>query len=62
MEKYLQVIRQDLAREITSRGFTDFSIFKTDYPKVVNAFGVVRGRWSDSEYYGVDEDPEKIPY
>lgn len=62
MEKYLQAIRQGLARGITSRGFSDFTIFKTDYPNVVNAFGVVKGRWKDFEYYGLDEDPKKIPY
>jgi hypothetical protein len=62
MQKYLEAIRQDLARAITTCGFTDFTIFKTDYPNVVNAFGVVKGRWGDFEYYGLDEDPKKIPY
>jgi hypothetical protein len=51
-----------LARAITTCGFTDFTIFKTDYPNVVNAFGVVKGRWNDLEYYGLDEDPKNIPY
>jgi predicted O-methyltransferase YrrM len=62
MQKYLEAIRQDLARAITTRGFTDFTIFKTDYPNVVNAFGVVHGRWGDFEYYGLDENPKEIPY
>jgi predicted O-methyltransferase YrrM len=62
MQKYLQAVRQDLARGLTTRGFTDFTIFKTDYPNEVNAFGVVAGRWKDLEYYGLDEDPEQIPY
>ena len=62
MGKYLHAVRHDLAHGITSRGFTGFTIFKTDYPNVVNAFGVVKGRWNDFEYCGLDEDPKKIPY
>jgi predicted O-methyltransferase YrrM len=61
MQKYLQVISQGLARGIAACGFTDFTVFKTDYPNTVNAFGLVKGRFQDFEYYGLDEDPKKIP-
>ena len=61
--KYLQTIRQDLARVMTAYGFTDFTIFKTDYPNgVVNAFGIMQGRSKDFEYFGLDENPKQIPY
>jgi predicted O-methyltransferase YrrM len=62
MQKYLQSIRQDLANGIIARGFTNFTIFKTDYPNAINAFGVVKGRFQDLEYYGLDEEPERIVY
>ena len=62
MQKYLRAIRQGLASGISARGFTNFTIFKTDYPNAINAFGVVEGRFQDFEYYGLDEDPAQIPY
>jgi predicted O-methyltransferase YrrM len=62
MQKYLQAIRHGLARGMTACGFNDFTIFKTDYPNTVNAFGVVKGRWKDFDYYGLDEDPKQILY
>jgi predicted O-methyltransferase YrrM len=62
IRKYLDAVRQDLAREITARGFADFTIFKTDSANMVNAFGIVKGRWKDLEYYGLDEDPNQILY
>jgi predicted O-methyltransferase YrrM len=61
--KYLEAVRQDLARAMTAYGFTDFTIFKSDYPNdAVNAFGITRGRCKDFDYFGLDEDPKQIPY
>jgi predicted O-methyltransferase YrrM len=62
LPKYLQAIREGLASAMTARGFSDFTIYKTDYPYVVNAFGVVGQRWEGFEYYGLDEDPKNLPY
>ena len=38
-QKYLKAIREGLAHAIRACGFTDFIIFKTDYPNAINAFG-----------------------
>lgn len=62
LPKYLQAIREGLASAMTASGFSDFTIYKTDYPYVVNAFGVVGQRWQGFEYYGLDEDPKNLPY
>ena len=62
IQKYLQAIREGLARGMIARGFSDFTVFKTDYPNAINAFGVIKGRFGDSEYYGLDEDPKQVPY
>jgi predicted O-methyltransferase YrrM len=61
MPKYLQAIRERLGTAMNACGFSDFTIYKTDYPNVVNAFGI-NGRWKDFVYHGLDEDPQTIPY
>lgn len=58
---YLRKIREDLATAMTSYGFSDFTIYKTDYPNVINAFSIM-DRWEDYVYHGLDEDPKKILY
>ena len=62
LPKYLQAIREGLASAMTACGFPEFTIYKTDYPYVVNAFGIVGQRWQDFEYHGFDEDPKFLPY
>jgi predicted O-methyltransferase YrrM len=62
LPKYLQAIRERLASAMTTCGFTDFTIYKTDHPYVVNAFGVDEPRWQDFEYHGLDEDPKHLSY
>lgn len=61
LPKYLQATREGLASAMTACGFNDFTIYKTDYPHVINAFGI-RERWQDFVYYGLDEDPKTLPY
>ena len=62
MSKYLHAIRDGLASAMNAGGFSDFTIYKTDYPYVVNAFGIDGQRWKDFEYHGLDEDPKCLPY
>jgi len=62
LSKYLQAIREGLGSAMTACGFSDFTIYKTDYPYVVNAFGIDGQRWQDFEYHGLDEDPKNLPY
>ena len=37
----------------------EITIYKTDYPSVLNCFGI-GSRWGDFLYYGLDEDPTQV--
>ena len=56
---YLAMIARDLHRELSARRVESFSVFKTPYPSDMNCFGV-GFRFSDQDYYGLDEDPSVV--
>jgi predicted O-methyltransferase YrrM len=58
---YLRAVREDLASAMKAGQISDTTIFKTDYPYIVNAFGIDE-RFKDFEYHGLDEDPKCLPY
>jgi len=57
----LQSLRTGLADWLDRCGFSDFTIFKTDFPGRCNSFGI-GPRWQQYDYYGLDEDPTRIIY
>jgi predicted O-methyltransferase YrrM len=58
---YLEAVRYRVGEWLQALGFTDFTIFKTDVPGILNCFGIQQ-RWKDYVYYGLDEDPSQIVY
>ena len=60
-QKFLHLVRTGLADGLHSRGFSDFTIFKTDLAGPCNSFGI-GPRWQEYTYYGLDEDPARIVY
>jgi len=58
-QKLVQSVHFRLARGLTERGFSNFTIYKTDYPGICNAFGI-GSRWQHYVRYGLDEDPNRI--
>jgi hypothetical protein len=45
--------------ELTLLAMKEITIYKTDYPSVLNFFGI-GSRWGDFLYYGLDEDPTQV--
>jgi predicted O-methyltransferase YrrM len=60
-QKFLSLVRTGLADWLHARGFSDFTIFKTDLAGRCNSFGI-GPRWQEYAYYGLDEDPARIVY
>jgi predicted O-methyltransferase YrrM len=56
---HLGFVKEQLGEQLGTLGFKDLTIYKTDYPGVLNCFGM-GSRWADYLYYGLDEDPTKI--
>lgn len=56
---HLIFVKDQLGKQLSDLGFNDFTIYKTDYPRAVNCFGIAP-RWADYIYYGLDEDPNRI--
>jgi predicted O-methyltransferase YrrM len=57
---HLGFVREQLGKQLETLGFKNLTIYKTDYPGILNCFGI-GPRWADYLYYGLDEDPMKIP-
>jgi predicted O-methyltransferase YrrM len=57
--RHLQFVKEDLGNQLTSLGIKEVTIYKTDYPSVLNCFGI-GSRWGDFLYYGLDEDPTQV--
>ncbi len=57
----LQSVHADLGHGLTERGFSNFTIYKTDLPGACNSFGI-GSRWQQYVYYGLDENPNRIIY
>jgi predicted O-methyltransferase YrrM len=56
---HLTFVKDQLGEQLGDLGFNNFTIYKTDYPRALNSFGI-SSRWGDYIYYGLDEDPGKI--
>jgi predicted O-methyltransferase YrrM len=59
--EFLRSIHANLGPGLTERGFSNFTIYKTDLPGVCNSFGI-GSRWQQYVYYGLDENPNRIVY
>jgi hypothetical protein len=57
--RHLRFLKEDLGTELTLLGMKEITIYKTDYPSVLNCFGI-GSRWGDYLYYGLDEDPTQL--
>jgi predicted O-methyltransferase YrrM len=57
----LQSVHGNLGHGLSERGFSNFTIYKTDLPGACNSFGI-GSRWQQYVYYGLDEDPNRIIY
>jgi hypothetical protein len=57
---HLTIVKKQLGKKLGDLGFNNFTIYKTDYPHPINCFGIT-SRWEDYIYFGLDEDPKKIP-
>jgi predicted O-methyltransferase YrrM len=57
--RHLQFVKEDLGPQLASVGVKEITIYKTDYPSVLNCFGI-GSRWGDFLYYGLDEDPTQV--
>lgn len=57
--KHLQFVKEDLGTELTLLGMKEITIYKTDYPSVLNCFGI-GSSWRDFLYYGLGEDPTQV--
>jgi predicted O-methyltransferase YrrM len=57
--EFLRSIHANLGQGLTERGFSNFTIYKTDLPGACNSFGI-GSRWQQYVYYGLDEDPGRI--
>jgi predicted O-methyltransferase YrrM len=60
LSAHLGFVREQLGERLGTLGFKNLTIYKTDYPGVLNCFGM-GSRWADFLYYGLDEDPTRIP-
>jgi predicted O-methyltransferase YrrM len=60
LSAHLGFVKDKLGKQLETMGFKNLTIYKTDYPGVMNCFGMGL-RWADYLYYGLDEDPSKIP-
>lgn len=56
---YLKLILNNFYFELSCRGLKDFSIYKTTLPSDMNCFGIAQ-RFSEHDYYGLDENPTLI--
>jgi predicted O-methyltransferase YrrM len=56
---YLRFVKEQLGNHLGVRGVKEITIYKTDYPGVLNCFGI-GSRWGDFLYYGLDEDPTQV--
>jgi hypothetical protein len=56
---HLGFVKDQLGNQLGVRGVREFTIYKTDYPGMLNCFGI-RERWGDFLYYGLDEDPTQV--
>lgn len=56
---YLEMILNQLYKELSIRGVQNFSVYKTTLPSDMNCFGVSH-RFSDHDYYGLDDDPTLV--
>ena len=57
--QYLEQIRASLYDEMSSRGFSQVTIWKTTEPDDMNAFGITE-RYVDFSYRGLDWDPKRF--
>jgi predicted O-methyltransferase YrrM len=56
---HLRFVKEQLGNQLGVRGVKEITIYKTDYPGVLNCFGI-GSRWADFLYYGLDEDPTQV--
>lgn len=56
---HLRFVKEQLGNQLGVRGVKEITIYKTDYPGVLNCFGI-GSRWGDFLYYGLDEDPTQV--
>lgn len=57
--QYLNLIRQRLAADLKSRGYTEFTLFKTSPTGDANCWGIGPRR-AERDLYGLDADPDFI--
>lgn len=57
--RHLRFVKEDLGTKLSLLGIKEITIYKTDYPSVLNCFGI-GSRWGDFLYYGLDEDPAQV--
>jgi predicted O-methyltransferase YrrM len=57
--RHLRFVKENLGTQLTLLGIKEITIYKTDYPSVLNCFGI-DSRWADFLYYGLDEDPGQV--
>jgi predicted O-methyltransferase YrrM len=59
LHRHLQAVRNKLGTGLATRGFNNFTIYKTDLPGAINCFGI-REQWEKYVYFGLDENPSLI--
>ena len=57
----LRSVHANLGHGLAERGFSNFTIYKTDLPGHFNSFGI-GPRWQQYVCHGLDEDPDRITY
>ena len=59
LSTHLRFVKEQLGNQLGVRGLKEITIYKTDYPGMLNCFGI-GWRMGDFLYYGLDEDPTQV--